>query len=146
MGKQFSGASNSPNMLSIFFAFTLLALTSAQTDEPTSGPTQKLISEPSGDWWQKCPASVVKDGFKYEKAPVEHPSISSVGAPLMWKICKEETRDVAIGCLYHNRKSADGDVIAEAELPSEGFTYCIPFAGGSEKCCASDETTSVIVN
>ena len=36
MRKQFSGASNFLNMLSIFFAFTLLAVTSAQTDEPIS--------------------------------------------------------------------------------------------------------------
>ena len=44
------------------------------------------------------------DGFKYEKAPVEYPSLAS-GAPVMWKICKQLTGEgrspgEGIGCLY----------------------------------------------
>ena len=38
--EQLSGASNPFNMLPIFFVFTQLALTSAQTEEPTPTPTQ----------------------------------------------------------------------------------------------------------
>ena len=40
----------------------------------------------------------------------------------------------------------DGGAFEEGNLPSEGLTYCIPYAGGSDKCCASDDTTSVVAN
>merc|ERR1711990_307278 len=126
--------------------FTLLALTSAQnTEEPTTGQPPQPMPEPS-DWWNSRPSSLVKNGFQYEKAPVEHTSMSSGAPPVMWKICKQETGDDAIGCLYHNRMSLDGGAFEEGNLPSEGLTYCIPYAGGSDKCCASDDTTSVVAN